>query len=66
MDIPPKHIDDLEAPARAEKSSRAEITRKAIASYVEQNKPVSADAFGIWKDRLVDGQDYQDIIRSEW
>ena len=42
------------------------IIRKAIASYVEQNRPVTADAFGIWKDRQVDGLDYQETIRSEW
>jgi len=66
VDIPQKYIDDLGAIARVEKSSRAEVIRKAIASYVEQNKPVSADAFGIWKDRVVDGLDYQETIRSEW
>jgi metal-responsive CopG/Arc/MetJ family transcriptional regulator len=66
VDIPQKHLDDLGAIARAEKRPRAEIIRKAIASYVKQNKPASADAFGIWKDRQVDGLDYQDSIRSEW
>ena len=66
VDIPQKYIDDLGAIARVEKSSRAEVIRKAIASYVEQNKPVSTDAFGIWKDRPVDGLDYQETIRSEW
>jgi len=66
VDIPQKYLDDLGAIARAEKRPRAEIIRKAIANYVEQNKPASADAFGIWKDRQVDGLDYQDNIRSEW
>ena len=66
VDIPQKYIDELGAIARAEKSSRAEIIRKAIADYLEQNKPVTADAFGIWKDQPVDGLDYQETIRSEW
>ena len=66
VDIPQKYLDDLGAMARTEKLPRAEIIRKAIASYVEQHKPASADAFGIWKDRQVDGVDYQDAIRSEW
>jgi metal-responsive CopG/Arc/MetJ family transcriptional regulator len=66
VDIPQKYLDDLGAISRSEKLPRAEIIRKAIASYVEQNRPASADAFGIWKDREVDGLDYQETIRSEW
>ena len=66
VDIPQKYLDDLGDLARLEKRSRAEIIRKAIASYVEQNKPVTADAFGLWKDRQVDGLAYQEAIRSEW
>lgn len=66
VDIPQKYLDDLGVMARAEKLPRAEIIRKAIASYVEQNRPASGDAFGVWKDRQVDGLDYQDKIRSEW
>lgn len=66
VDIPQKHINDLGAIARAEKLPRAEVIRKAIASYVEQNKPVTADAFGIWKNRREDGLDYQESMRSEW
>lgn len=66
VDIPQKHIDDLGAIARVEKRSRAEVIRNAIAAYVEQNKPVAAEAFGLWKDRQVDGLAYQDTLRSEW
>ena len=66
VDIPQKLIEELGAIARAEKRSRAEVIRKAIADYVEQNKPVTADAFGLWKDRQVDGLAYQESIRSEW
>ena len=66
VDIPQKYLDDLGAMARAERLPRAEIIRKAIASYVEQNKAVTADAFGIWESRRVDGLDYQETIRSEW
>ena len=59
-------IDELGTIARAEKCSRAEVIRKAIASYIEQNKPVTEDAFGIWESRQVDGLDYQENLRSEW
>ena len=66
VDIPQKYLEDLGAMARAERLPRAEIIRKAIASYVEQNKAGTADAFGIWESRRVDGLDYQETIRSEW
>lgn len=66
VDIPQKHIDDLGAIARVEKRSRAEVIRDAIAAYVEQNKPATAEAFGLWKDRQVEGLAYQDTLRSEW
>ena len=66
VDISQNYLDDLGAMARAEKLPRAEIIRKAIASYVEQNRSVTADAFGIWKDRQVDGLEYQETMRSEW
>ena len=66
VDPPQKYVDDLGAIARAEKLPRAEIIRKAIADYVEHNRPVTANAFGIWKDRQVDGLAYQETMRSEW
>jgi hypothetical protein len=66
VDIPQKYLDELGAIARVEKRPRAEIIRRAIADYVEQNRPATADAFGIWKERQVGGLDYQEAIRSEW
>jgi metal-responsive CopG/Arc/MetJ family transcriptional regulator len=66
VDIPQKYLDELGAMARARKRPRAELIRMAIAGYVEQNKAVTADAFGIWEGRQVDGLDYQETIRSEW
>ena len=66
VDIPQKYLEDLGAMARAERLPRAEIIRKAIASYVEQNKAGTTDAFGIWESRRVDGLDHQETIRSEW
>lgn len=65
-DIPKNHIDDLGAIARLEKLPRAEIIRKAVAAYIECNKPVTASAFGVWKTRKVDGLDYQEDARFEW
>jgi len=46
--------------------SRAEIIRQAISAYIEQNKPSAVDAFGIWKNKKVDGLAYQEKMRAEW
>lgn len=66
VDIPDKQIDDLTVICEAKKLSRAEAIRQAIALYIERNKPGAVDAFGLWKNRKVDGLAYQEQVRSEW
>lgn len=65
VDIPENQIHDLADICAAEKVSRAEIIRRAIFAYLENKKPDSADAFGLWKNRKVDGVAYQEQARSE-
>jgi len=66
VDIPDRQIKELTAICEVEKVSRAEIIRQAIASYIEKKKPATVEAFGLWKDRKVDGLAYQEQVRSEW
>lgn len=66
VDIPDRQIDELAMICEAKKLSRAEVIRQAITFYIEKNRPSSSDAFGIWKDRQVDGLTYQEQVRSEW
>ncbi|MBK8186687.1 MAG: ribbon-helix-helix protein, CopG family [Cellvibrio sp.] len=66
VDIPEKQIDQLAAICEVKKLSRAEAIRQAIGLYIEQNKSGSEEAFGLWKDRKVDGLTYQEQVRSEW
>ena len=66
VDIPEKQIKELTAISQAEKVSRAEVIREAIAYYLEKKKPQTVDAFGLWKGRQVDGLAYQERARSEW
>lgn len=66
VDIPDRQIKELTAICEAEKVSRAEVIRQAIASYIEKKKPVTVEAFGLWKGRKVDGLAYQEQVRSEW
>lgn len=66
IDIPDQQIETLAAICAIKKVSRSELIRQAIACYIEQNRPSTANAFGLWKDRNMDGMDYQNKVRSEW
>ena len=66
VDIPDRQIKDLIAICEAEKVSRAEVIRRAISLYLKNKKLEEVDAFGIWKDKNVDGLIYQEQMRSEW
>lgn len=66
VDIPEKQIDQLAEICEVKKLSRAEAIRQAIGLYIEQNKSDNTDAFGLWKDRKIDGLTYQEQVRSEW
>lgn len=66
VDIPDGQIKDLAAICETEKVSRVELIRQAISAYLEKKKPGTANAFGLWRDREVDGQAYQERVRSEW
>jgi hypothetical protein len=65
-DIPDRQIEDLAVICKAEQKTRSEIIRRAISAYIEEHKPAAVDAFGLWKDRKVDGLAYQEQVRSEW
>lgn len=47
--------------------SRAEVIRRAVAQYLDKayiRNP--GDAFGIWRDRNVDGLRFERRVRREW
>ena len=66
IDIPEKQIQALSAICAAEKVSRAEVIREAIAFYLDKKKPHTEEAFGLWQDQNIDGLAYQEQTRSEW
>ncbi len=66
IDLPEKQINELTAISQAEKISRAEVIREAIACYLATKKPSMDEAFGLWQNRKVDGLAYQENLRSEW
>ncbi|MGV8891621.1 MAG: ribbon-helix-helix protein, CopG family [Burkholderiaceae bacterium] len=66
VNLSDQQISDLKEIQKIEHVSRTEIIRRAVAAYVERNKPSGESVFGIWKDRKVDGLAYQEAVRSEW
>jgi metal-responsive CopG/Arc/MetJ family transcriptional regulator len=66
VDLPDWQIKELMSICDAEKVSRAEVIRQAIALYLEKKKTSPTDAFGLWKNQKLDGLSYQEQVRSEW
>ena len=67
VDIPESDLKELNRISKARKVSRAHLVRCAIERYLRDEKGDRLDEiFGIWKDRKIDGLEYQLAIRKEW
>ena len=66
VDLPERDLEQLTALSRSRKTSRAKLIRQAVAGYLAQNRVGIEDSFGLWKDRGMDGLEYQDRLREEW
>jgi metal-responsive CopG/Arc/MetJ family transcriptional regulator len=67
VDIPDKDLTRLNKLSRDRKVSRAHLVRTAVERYLREEEPDSLDQlFGIWKDRNIDGLEYQEQMRREW
>lgn len=66
--IPEADLQSLDALSKTQHLSRSELIRQAVSLYLAHfNPPVDAsEAFGLWKDRGVDGLAYQAQMRDEW
>jgi metal-responsive CopG/Arc/MetJ family transcriptional regulator len=67
IEVPDDVIQTLDRVRKSQRKSRAAIIRDAIQVYLEGTKVKDDDAaFGIWKEKGVDGLRYQEKLRSEW
>jgi len=67
VDIPDQFIESLDRLGTTNHQSRAAIIREAIADFLKvKSLPPSEAAFGIWKNRKMDGLEYQNVLREEW
>jgi metal-responsive CopG/Arc/MetJ family transcriptional regulator len=67
VDIPDESLGALEDLRARRGVSRAALIRAAIGDYLKQNPPPDpTEAFGLWRERAVDGLEYQRRQRDEW
>lgn len=67
IDLPDDQIRRLGEICRREGVSRAEVVRRAVADYLDALcLHERDDVFGMWRDRRVDGLEYEQRQRREW
>jgi len=67
IELPEDQLEALASLCRSEGISRAEAIRRAVAHYVGQRRDATAaGAFGLWRDRPIDGLEYERQLRDEW
>jgi metal-responsive CopG/Arc/MetJ family transcriptional regulator len=67
VDIPEGDLKALDEISERRRTSRAGVIRHAIRDYLVKNRRGSLEeAFGLWRDKNVDGVEYQRRLRSEW
>jgi hypothetical protein len=67
IELPAHQLEALADLCRSEGISRAEAIRQAIAHYTRgrRSRAVAA-AFGLWRQRPIDGLEYERQLRDEW
>jgi hypothetical protein len=67
IELPADHLEALRAFCRAERVSRAEAIRRAVAAMIARRQAAEARrAFGLWRGRRLDGLRYERRLRREW
>jgi hypothetical protein len=67
IELPDDQLDALAEICRQDDISRAEAIRRAVAEHVGRRRAARpAAAFGLWRQRPVDGLRYERRVRREW
>ncbi|MFA7172327.1 MAG: ribbon-helix-helix protein, CopG family [Kiritimatiellia bacterium] len=67
VDIPENMVKTLDEISSFENRSRAALIREALKHYLSDHYTKdNSNAYGIWRDEIVDGVEFQRNIRSEW
>ncbi|MCL2830625.1 MAG: ribbon-helix-helix protein, CopG family [Betaproteobacteria bacterium] len=67
VDLPEAQLEELALLVEEEQRPRAAVIREAIGEYLVHHRQGQVKGvFGLWKNRQVDGLEYQRELRSEW
>jgi metal-responsive CopG/Arc/MetJ family transcriptional regulator len=67
VDIGDKRLQELDELSKQEKRSRAALIREAVDDFLaKRRRKHEGEAFGLWRNRNVDGLVYQERLRGEW
>jgi hypothetical protein len=67
IDLRGDQVSALEALAKRESVSRAELVRRAVDDLLAREARAGArQAYGLWRDRGIDGLEYVTALRREW
>ncbi|MCY4601923.1 MAG: ribbon-helix-helix domain-containing protein [Acidobacteria bacterium] len=67
IDLPEEQVQRLGELCRREGMSRAEAVRRAVTDYLNAHGVRERqEAFGMWRERRVDGLEYERRLRREW
>lgn len=67
VDIPEHDVAALDELRRDRRVSRSAVIREAVRDYLGRNLKPDADVgFGLWREQIIDGVEYQRRLRSEW
>lgn len=67
IELPEDQVEALASLCRSEGISRAEAIRRAVAHYMGQRRHATvAAAFGLWRDRPIDGLEFERELRDDW
>ncbi|HZK98896.1 MAG TPA: ribbon-helix-helix protein, CopG family [Caulobacteraceae bacterium] len=67
VEIPGSDVAALDELGRRRRVSRSRLIREAVADYLgRQPRPTMAAAFGLWREKAIDGVAYQRALREEW
>ena len=67
VDLPESQIAGLAELCQREGVSRTEAVRRAVAEYLAARPAAQREElFGAWRDRGLDGLEYERDIRAEW
>lgn len=67
IDLPEELLAKLDALREREGISRAEAVRRAVRAYTAGAGQAACEAaFGLWREREVEGRAYQEALRAEW